>query len=57
MLRPDASSPAQQSIDARLDVVEELVQSEDMFSEIKEALKTLNKLDLDKLIAAVSIQL
>lgn len=32
----------------------ELVQTEDRFTEIKDALKTLNKMDFDKLVASVS---
>lgn len=43
----------QTSIDARLDVVEELVQDEDLFNEVRSALKTLNSMDFDKLIATV----
>ena len=59
------------SIDARLDVVEgmlyqrgpishahiqaEFVKTEDRFNEVKDALRVLNKMDLDKLIASVRI--
>ncbi|THV01237.1 hypothetical protein K435DRAFT_750386 [Dendrothele bispora CBS 962.96] len=56
LLRVNILSPitAQSSIDARLDVVEELINDEDRFNEIKGALKTLNKLDFDKLIAMLA---
>ncbi|GBE78596.1 MutS protein homolog 4 [Sparassis crispa] len=42
------------SIEARLDIVEELVQSEDRFNEVKNALKTLNRMDFDKLISSLA---
>ncbi|CDO71736.1 hypothetical protein BN946_scf184920.g20 [Trametes cinnabarina] len=42
------------ALEARLDAVEELVQSEDRFGEVKNAFKPLNKLDLDKLIASLA---
>ncbi|KAH9939032.1 muts domain V-domain-containing protein [Epithele typhae] len=42
------------SLDARLDVVEELIQTEYRFTEIKSALKALNKMDFDKLISALA---
>lgn len=45
----------QAAIEARLDAVEELVQTEDKFLAVRDALKTVNKLDLDKLISAVSV--
>ena len=41
------------SIQARLDAVEELINSEDRFNYVRDALKALNKMDLDKLIIAV----
>ncbi|CAK5271911.1 unnamed protein product, partial [Mycena citricolor] len=44
---------AQTTIDARLDVVEEFVQSEERFTEVRAALKPLNKMDFDKLIASL----
>lgn len=44
---------AHTAIDARLDSVEELVQAEDKFNSIKDALRTVNRLDLDKLISSV----
>ena len=55
-LRPKADFliSAQSAIDARLDTVEELVKAEDKFNVIKDALKTVNKLDLDKLISLVT---
>ncbi|KAF5385565.1 hypothetical protein D9757_006793 [Collybiopsis confluens] len=42
------------SIDARLDVVEEFVQDEDLYNQVRGALKTLNKMDFDKLIAVLA---
>ncbi|KAF9805911.1 hypothetical protein IEO21_08898 [Rhodonia placenta] len=42
------------SIEARLDVVEELIQGEDRFNEVKNALKTFNKMDFDKLICSLA---
>ncbi|KAI0641090.1 muts domain V-domain-containing protein [Trametes meyenii] len=42
------------ALEARLDVVEELIQTEDRFAEVKNALKPLNKLDFDKLICALA---
>jgi DNA mismatch repair protein MSH4 len=35
-------------------LITELVQNEDRFTDVKEALKSLNKMDFDKLISAVS---
>ncbi|KAJ7456917.1 muts domain V-domain-containing protein [Mycena latifolia] len=56
LLRVNILSPitAQKSIDARLDVVEELVQSEERFTEVRSGLKPLNKMDFDKLIASLA---
>ncbi|KAJ7079998.1 muts domain V-domain-containing protein [Mycena belliarum] len=60
LLRVNILSPitgaalAQTSIDARLDVVEELVQSEERFTDIRAGLKPLNKMDFDKLIASLA---
>ncbi|KIM81717.1 hypothetical protein PILCRDRAFT_97607 [Piloderma croceum F 1598] len=56
LLRVNILSPitVQSAIDARLDVVEELVQSEDRFTDVKDALKTLNKMDFDKLVASLA---
>ncbi|KAJ7701550.1 muts domain V-domain-containing protein [Mycena rosella] len=56
LLRVNILSPitAQNSIDARLDVVEELVQSEERFTEVRAGLKPLNKMDFDKLIASLA---
>ncbi|KAF7321085.1 MutS 4 [Mycena chlorophos] len=56
LLRVNILSPltAQTTLDARLDVVEELVQTEDRFNDVKAGLKPLNKMDFDKLIAALA---
>ncbi|KAJ6630078.1 muts domain V-domain-containing protein [Mycena sp. CBHHK59/15] len=56
LLRVNILSPitVQASIDARLDVVEELVQSEDRFTEVRAGLKPLNKMDFDKLIVSLA---
>ncbi|KDR68697.1 hypothetical protein GALMADRAFT_146051 [Galerina marginata CBS 339.88] len=56
LLRVNILSPitVQSSINARLDVVEELVNAEDRFTYVRDALKTLNKMDFDKLILASS---
>ncbi|KAG2030937.1 muts domain V-domain-containing protein [Suillus americanus] len=43
----------QSALSARLDAVEELIHSEDKFTEIKDALKVLNKMDFDKLISSL----
>jgi DNA mismatch repair protein MSH4 len=40
-------------LDAPLDAVEELIHSEDKFTEIKDALKVLNKMDFDQLISSL----
>ncbi|KAJ8590908.1 hypothetical protein M405DRAFT_932507 [Rhizopogon salebrosus TDB-379] len=55
LLRTNILAPltAQSALDARLDAVEELIQSEDKFSDIKDALKALNKMDFDKLISSL----
>lgn len=37
-----------------LTVHQELVQTEERFHEVRDALKTLNKMDFDKLISAVA---
>ncbi|KAI9452181.1 muts domain V-domain-containing protein [Lactarius psammicola] len=42
------------ALEARLDAVEELVRCEDRFTEVKDALKRLCKVDLDKLISALA---
>ncbi|KAI9510622.1 muts domain V-domain-containing protein [Russula earlei] len=42
------------ALEARLDLVEELVQSEDRFTEVKDALKHLCKVDIDKLISSLA---
>ncbi|KAF8736092.1 hypothetical protein AX14_000888 [Amanita brunnescens Koide BX004] len=56
LLRVNLLSPltVQRAIDARLDVVEELVNSEDRFTEVRTALKGLSKLDFDKLIVSLA---
>ena len=38
------------------DILSELVQSEDRFTEVKDALKQLCKVDLDKLISSVRVR-
>ncbi|KAJ7222335.1 muts domain V-domain-containing protein [Mycena pura] len=55
LLRVNVLSPltTQNTIDARLDVVEELIQSEERFTSVRAGLKPLNKMDFDKLIAAL----
>ncbi|KAF9466889.1 muts domain V-domain-containing protein [Collybia nuda] len=56
LLRVNLLSPltVQATIDARLDVVEEFIQTEDRFSKVRDALKTLNKIDFDKLIISLA---
>lgn len=56
LLRVNILSPLtlQPSIDARLDVVEEIIQSEDLYADVRDALKTLNKMDFDKLIVSLA---
>jgi hypothetical protein len=46
---------AYHSIPAMLISLPELVQNEDKFKDIRDALKTLNKMDFDKLIVSVRI--
>lgn len=55
LLRSNILAPitAQTAIESRLDLVDELVQSEDRYTSIKAGLKALNKVDLDKLIASL----
>ncbi|KAG1746861.1 muts domain V-domain-containing protein [Suillus lakei] len=54
LLRTNVLAPLTgNALDARLDAVEELIHSEDKFTEIKDALKTLNKMDFDKLISSL----
>ncbi|KAG1814422.1 muts domain V-domain-containing protein [Suillus subaureus] len=55
LLRTNILAPltAQSALDARLDAVEELIHNEDKFTEIKDALKILNKMDFDKLISSL----
>ncbi|KAI0324451.1 hypothetical protein GY45DRAFT_1375540 [Cubamyces sp. BRFM 1775] len=56
LLRTNILAPitAKAALEARLDVVEELIQTEDRFNEVKNALKPLNKLDLDKLVSSLA---
>ncbi|PFH48211.1 hypothetical protein AMATHDRAFT_150385 [Amanita thiersii Skay4041] len=57
LLRLNLLSPitVQRTIEARLDVVEvEFVKSEDRFTDVKDALKALVKIDLDKLIVSLA---
>ncbi|KAF8639396.1 hypothetical protein AX17_001521 [Amanita inopinata Kibby_2008] len=55
LLRSNILSPltVQRAIDARLDVIEEVISSEDRFTEVRIALKALVKLDFDKLIVSL----
>ncbi|KZT24709.1 hypothetical protein NEOLEDRAFT_1156682 [Neolentinus lepideus HHB14362 ss-1] len=55
LLRVNLLSPitVQSAIEARLDAVEELMQNEETFHAVKDALKTLNKMDFDKLISCL----
>ncbi|KAI0369881.1 hypothetical protein BV20DRAFT_1036163 [Pilatotrama ljubarskyi] len=52
LLRVNILAPitVKSALEARLDVVEDLIQTEDRFTEVKNAMKPLSKLDLDKLI-------
>ncbi|KAJ7270710.1 muts domain V-domain-containing protein [Mycena haematopus] len=56
LLRVNILSPitAQNTIDARLDVVEELIHSEERFTNVRAGLKPLNRMDFDKLIACLA---
>ncbi|KAF4623673.1 hypothetical protein D9613_001515 [Agrocybe pediades] len=56
LLRVNLLSPVtvQSSVDARLDVVEELINAEDRFTYVRDALKTFTKMDFDKLIVALA---
>ncbi|KAF8908829.1 muts domain V-domain-containing protein [Mucidula mucida] len=56
LLRVNILSPitGQNSINARLDVVDEFVKSEDAFTDVKAALKPMNKMDFDKLIVSLA---
>lgn len=56
LLRTNLLAPmtGEDAINARLDVVEELIQREDKFAEVRDALKRLNKLDIDKLISSLT---
>ncbi|KAG8977624.1 MutS protein msh4 [Tulasnella sp. 425] len=56
LLRVNILAPitVQSSIDARLDAVEELINTEEKYTSIKDSLKTLKKIDLDKLVASLT---
>ncbi|KAI0717509.1 muts domain V-domain-containing protein [Cerioporus squamosus] len=56
LLRVNILAPitVKSALEARLDVVEELIQTEERFSEVKDALKSLNKMDFDKLICSLA---
>ncbi|KAL5534740.1 hypothetical protein ACEPAG_1204 [Sanghuangporus baumii] len=56
LLRVNLLAPitAHSAIEARLDAVEELVQAEDKFSAVRDGLRSVNKLDLDKLISSLA---
>ncbi|KIO30888.1 hypothetical protein M407DRAFT_221987 [Tulasnella calospora MUT 4182] len=56
LLRVNILAPitVQSSIDARLDAVEELINTEEKYRSIKDALRTLKKIDLDKLVASLT---
>ncbi|KAI0668609.1 muts domain V-domain-containing protein [Trametes maxima] len=56
LLRVNMLAPitVKSALEARLDVVEELIQTEDRFTEVKNSLKPLNKLDFDKLICSLA---
>ncbi|KNZ82138.1 MutS like protein [Termitomyces sp. J132] len=58
LLRVNLLSPitVQTSIDARLDVVEEFIRTEDRYTEVRDALKAFNKMDFDKLIVSLASQ-
>ncbi|KAG8885914.1 MutS protein msh4 [Tulasnella sp. 331] len=55
LLRVNILAPitVQSSIDARLDSVEELINTEEKYNSIKDALRTLKKIDIDKLISSL----
>ncbi|KAL5518469.1 MSH4 [Sanghuangporus vaninii] len=54
LLRVNLLAPitAHSAIEARLDAVEELIQAEDKFNAVRDGLRSVNKLDLDKLISS-----
>lgn len=56
LLRVNILSPIthHQAVEARLDVVAEFVQNEDRFTDVREALKLMNKMDFDKLIVTLA---
>ncbi|RPD59471.1 hypothetical protein L227DRAFT_549255 [Lentinus tigrinus ALCF2SS1-6] len=56
LLRVNILAPitVKSALQARLDVVEEFIQTEERFNEAKDALKALNKMDFDKLICSLA---
>ncbi|KAF9453355.1 hypothetical protein P691DRAFT_771528 [Macrolepiota fuliginosa MF-IS2] len=56
LLRANILSPItdHQAVETRLDVVAEFIQHEDRFTDVREALKLLNKMDFDKLIVSLA---
>ncbi|OCB89217.1 hypothetical protein A7U60_g3583 [Sanghuangporus baumii] len=57
LLRVNLLAPitAHSAIEARLDAVEELIQAEDKFNAVMDGLRSVNKLDLDKLISSFAM--
>ncbi|KAF8315442.1 hypothetical protein DL93DRAFT_2166804 [Clavulina sp. PMI_390] len=51
-----APTTVQRSIELRLDAVEEIVQAEDLYGSVKSSLKTMDKVDFDKLITSIIAQ-
>ncbi|RDX51557.1 hypothetical protein OH76DRAFT_1378852 [Lentinus brumalis] len=56
LLRVNILAPitVKSALEARLDVVEEFIQTEERFNDVKDALKLLNKMDFDKLICSLA---
>ncbi|KAI1790487.1 muts domain V-domain-containing protein, partial [Ganoderma leucocontextum] len=56
LLRVNILAPitVKSALEARLDVVEEFIQTEERFTDVKGALKSFNKLDFDKLISSLA---
>ncbi|KDQ19146.1 hypothetical protein BOTBODRAFT_485037 [Botryobasidium botryosum FD-172 SS1] len=57
LLRVNILAPitVQSSIEARLDAVEELVQDENRYSSVRDALRALKGIDIDKLISSLAL--
>ncbi|EIN13274.1 hypothetical protein PUNSTDRAFT_109550 [Punctularia strigosozonata HHB-11173 SS5] len=55
LLRVNILSPSTDLIETRLNAVEELINSEDKFTAVRDALKTMHKMDFDKLITSLAI--